>query len=96
MSQEDSGNPYEDTHPEGRWVRVFKEGVEDRELVWHRDVQDRVVTVLKSERWAYQLDDSLPIVMTAGDTFTIPKMVWHRIIRGSGDLEIEIFTGRQT
>lgn len=73
-------------------MRTFNHEVDDRELIWHRDLQDREITVISSDGWSYQLDDSLPILMKPGDKFMIPKMIWHRILKGRGDLVIRIFS----
>ena len=70
------------------FLREFKEGVDDEELIWHQDREDRIVTVLESNNWKLQLDDELPIAMEEGKCYNIPAYVYHRVIKGSGNLKI--------
>jgi quercetin dioxygenase-like cupin family protein len=79
-------NPYEDNND----IRTFSESVNDSELVWHRDTEDRIVTVLEGEGWQFQMDNELPMILEEGTTFFIPKMTYHRILKGKTDLRIRI------
>lgn len=72
-------NPYID---KGN-IRVFLRDVDDKELVWHRDREDRTVTVIDGVGWQFQFDDSLPVDVKPGDVIEIPKMKFHRIIKNS-------------
>jgi hypothetical protein len=69
---------------------VFKENVNDHELKWHFDKKDRKVKIVKSNGWQIQLEDKLPQFMNVGETLFIPKGVYHRVIKGQGDLVVEI------
>jgi quercetin dioxygenase-like cupin family protein len=73
-------------------IRTFSSRVEEEELVWHRDREDRVVKVLESSGWFLQLDNELPLELLAGDVHVIPKNVWHRVVRKKlcDDLRVEI------
>ena len=71
-------------------VRSFEEDLEDRELIWHRDEETRRVTVLSGDGWKLQLDNNRPILLEKGMTYTIPKMVYHRVIKGQYDLVLRI------
>lgn len=83
--------PFEESRmQDGRILRKFSESVDDEELVWHRDREDRVVEVMQSEGWFYQADNELPVLMESGTVINIPSCTWHRIIRGSGDLLVAI------
>lgn len=79
-------NPYTDE----KEFRTFSCNVDDNELVWHRDKTDRIVTVVEGEGWQYQADNDLPIELKEGDTFFIPAMTYHRILKGKSDLKIKI------
>jgi len=81
-----SGNPYED---EGT-LRTFYSSVKSDELVWHRDEQDRVVTVIEGQGWQFQFNGSLPIELTEGKKFVIPKDMYHRVIKGKTKLVLDI------
>ena len=73
-----------------KFRRVFTENVDTEELVWHRDREDRKVFVVSSNGWMLQMDNELPQVLQEGQTYFIPKMTYHRIFKGSGDLKIVI------
>ena len=82
--------PYKENKKGNLTERVFKENTDTHELVWHRDKQDREVTVLESDGWMFQMDNELPIVLNEGDVIQIPKNTYHRIMRGNGNLKITI------
>jgi len=82
--------PYKEVTENNVIVRTFSKDVESEELVWHRDRKDRVVKITKSEGWKFQYDDDIPFELNSGDTIIIPKETFHRILKGSGDLVIEI------
>lgn len=79
-------NPYVD---EGN-LRYFSKDVDDKELVWHRDRSDRLVTVLEGSGWLFQRDDELPFALYPGDKFFIEAYEYHRILKGNTDLKIKI------
>ncbi len=68
-------------------VRTFSEKVDSGELMWHRDREDRTVTVIGETDWLFQMDDCLPVKL---DEVFIPAGVYHRIIKGSGDLTVRV------
>ena len=72
------------------FLRGFKENVDDSELIWHLDREDRVVIPLKSSGWKLQMDNELPKPLVEGREYFIPKMTYHRVIKGTGDLEIKL------
>ena len=78
--------PYQDDDS----VRTFDSSVNSSELVWHRDREDRIVTVLEGNGWSFQYDDSLPFELKQGDQFFIEKMTYHRLIKGSTNLKVLI------
>lgn len=73
-------------------VRTFAPDVDDEELVWHRDSEDRTVHVLEGMGWFFQRDGDLPIPMRPGDVFEIEKKTWHRVVKkkGAGSLVVEV------
>jgi quercetin dioxygenase-like cupin family protein len=90
--EDNGGNmkPYKENKKGNLTERVFKENTDTHELVWHRDKQDREVTVLESDGWMFQMDNELPIVLNEGDVIQIPKNTYHRIMCGNGNLKITI------
>jgi hypothetical protein len=75
---------------DGRIIRTFLPEVESNELKWHQDLNDRKITVIESGGWSFQMEDDLPNKLFMGEQFYIPKLVWHRVIKGEGRLIIEI------
>lgn len=71
-------------------IRTFDENVDDEELKWHRDREDRLVEILESNDWYLQMDDELPTKLIVGEKYFIPKGVYHRVIKGSGNLKVKI------
>lgn len=90
MAETSSGNPYTEVLFSDFKVRTFLESVEDEELVWHRDRKDRHVFVKESNDWKLQFDDELPVELEKGKTYFIEAMRYHRVIRGNGNLILEI------
>ena len=70
--------------------RTFSNLVESEELVWHRDREDRIVIPLNENDWMVQFDNELPKKLKVNEEFFIPKNTFHRVIKGSGDLMVEI------
>jgi len=71
-------------------VRTFNPDVEDDELKWHQDLKDRKVTILESNGWSFQMENELPNKLENAKQIFIPKFAWHRVLKGSGKLVVEI------
>lgn len=71
-------------------LRTFNAAISDQKLVWHRDHEDRTVKVVKGTNWQFQREDALPVFLIEGDVIKIKKEEWHRLIKGSSDLVLEI------
>jgi len=82
--------PYTETVYKDAKYRTFDQNIDELELVWHRDLEDRTVTVLEGNGWYFQLENELPVELTPGVTIFIPKMEYHRVIKGPSDLKIKI------
>lgn len=73
------------------WIRTFDPTVTDsEEYVWHQDTETRAITVLEGVGWKFQFDDEMPFDININDTFTVPKMVYHRLIPNDSFLKILI------
>ena len=83
--------PYTQTYDKGVIIRQFEDDIENEELVWHRDRRTREVTVLDGDNWKIQLDNKLPEELVKGKIYKIPKMEYHRIIKGTGQLVVKIW-----
>lgn len=80
--------PYKEITHEDYVIRIFYPDVDSDELKWHRDREDRKVTVLNDNDWFYQEDNKLPIPLK--DVIIIPKGLWHRVIKGTTELKVLI------
>ena len=69
-------------------VREFSAELNPEELMWHRDNEDRIVEPIGSTDWKLQLDNQLPILLK--NQIFIPRGMWHRAIKGTGNLKIKI------
>lgn len=91
-----SVKPYTDNvleqHGTGRkfMIRTFDANVLEEELIWHRDKSNRQIHVLGGNGWQLQFEDKLPEELTVGQDYYIPKMTYHRVIKGEKDLIIRI------
>ena len=75
---------------DNKFKRVFSSDVSEKELVWHRDKENRIVEVLEDSEWMFQMDNELPTPLKKGVKLEIPKETFHRVIKGSGGLKILI------
>jgi len=82
--------PYTEIQQHNTIIRTFSFDLNEEELVWHRDHNDRNVKVLTGEGWKVQMDNQLPKEIKRGDEFFIPKETYHRIIKGTTDLVVKI------
>ena len=80
--------PFQEQKEEKYIVRTFSESIDDMELVWHRDREDRIVKSLGKTDWMIQMDNELPRPLT--EMVYIPKNTYHRVIKGTGDLKVRI------
>jgi len=82
--------PYKDLEVEESVViRVFNQEIDPIELMWHRDNEDRIIESIGVTDWKVQLDNTLPVLIK-GQIF-IPRGVWHRAIKGTGNLKLKIY-----
>lgn len=86
-----SNKPYKQIQLESGTVqRTFKLDVDGSELTWHRDKEDRLVYLSEDTDWMFQFENSLPRYMNLDEVIYIPKNTYHRIIKGTEDLKVEI------
>ena len=81
-----SGNPYVD---DGN-IRTFDIERPAKDYIWHRDKEDRTIKCIEGEGWQLQIQDCLPFLLELDEEIHIPKMVYHRLIKGYNTLRIEI------
>ncbi len=82
--------PFEEKIVGNKKLRTFSPNVDDGELKWHRDREDRLVEVLEGEDWYLQMDDEFPKKLVVGEKYYIPEGVYHRVIKGNQELKVLI------
>lgn len=82
--------PFHQIEVDNKKIRTFSPDVDDYELKWHQDLTDRKVTIIESGGWSFQMEDELPNKLENAKQIFIPKLVWHRVIKGEGELIVEI------
>ena len=72
------------------FIRTFSTDVDEMDLIWHTDKENRFIKVLEGNGWQFQYDEELPFEMTDGLGFPVMKGQIHRVIKGVGPLKIEL------
>ena len=72
------------------FIRTFPADVDEMDLIWHADKENRIITVLEGNGWKFQFDEELPIEMAEGKSISILKGRIHRVIKGNGPLIIKL------
>lgn len=81
--------PYKETKiSDNTFIREFNQETDSGEFMWHRDHEDRIIESIYPTDWLIQIDDELPKKIE-GEVF-IPMGVYHRLIKGTGDLKINL------
>jgi hypothetical protein len=82
-------DPYIETKlNDNQFLRTFSTQMDDTELKWHQDWEDREVEFVNRNDWMVQIDNELPR-KCEGSLF-IKANVWHRLIKGSSELVVKI------
>ncbi len=80
--------PFQETKlSDNEFIRVFDQETDSGDFMWHRDREDRVVESIGETDWMIQIDNELPKVISK---VFIPMGVYHRVIKGTGDLVIKL------
>lgn len=80
--------PFNQINCGDKLIRKFTPNLDDDDLKWHYDLEDRTIIPIGVNDWMFQRDNNLPekidkkIFIKAGE--------WHRVIKGSTDLVLEI------
>jgi hypothetical protein len=79
--------PFQETKlGDNEFIRVFEQNTDSGDFTWHRDHEDRIIESIGETDWMIQLDNELPKVIN--EKIFIPMGVYHRVIKGSGNLKI--------
>jgi hypothetical protein len=49
-----------------------------------------LVEVIDGDNWGLQFDNELPIKLVKGESYIIPEGLYHRVIKGDGELKVKI------
>ena len=79
--------PFVESIENGETFRIFESNTNELDLTWHRDNEDRIVESIGETNWKIQFDNELPKKL---EKIFIPKGVYHRLIKGDGDLKLKI------
>lgn len=82
--------PYRELYSKRYKVRAFDSKTLNEELMWHKDEKHRYVKIIKSNGWSIQFENSLPTKLIEDLSYFIEAEEWHRLIKGRGELVIEI------
>ena len=81
--------PFQETKlSDNEFIRVFKQDTDSGEYSWHRDRENRIIESIGETDWMVKIDNELP-KQIRGELF-IPMGVYHRVIKGTGDLKIKL------
>jgi len=86
---DENKKPYTDIEVTDKYIiREFNENIDPIELMWHRDNENRIVEIIGKTDWKIQLDNQLPT--SINESISIPKHMYHRLIKGTGNLKLKI------
>lgn len=71
-------------------IRNFDPKAEDHLYKWHRDLENREITALNENDWKFQFDNEIPQKLEINNIIKIKKGEYHRLIKGSTPLSLEI------
>jgi hypothetical protein len=81
--------PFQETKLENNvFIREFRNDTDSGEFMWHRDREDRIIESIGKTDWLIQIDNELP--KEINEKVFIPMGVYHRLIKGTGDLKIKL------
>jgi hypothetical protein len=82
--------PYQEIKFNKIYERTFSCNLSQDDLKWHQDEEDRFIWLIEGDNWHLQLDNCVPQKIEKGKKYFIPKMHWHRLIKGNSDLKIKL------
>lgn len=71
-------------------IRNFDSTADDHLYKWHRDPEDREITVLNENDWKFQFDNEIPQKLEINNIIKIKMGEYHRLIKGTTPLLLKI------
>lgn len=81
--------PYSETKEKNYVIRTFSQNLDEDELKWHRDRENRLVIPMHETDWLFQRENHLPEPIVG--KILIKEGEWHRVLKGTGDLTVKVF-----
>ena len=76
---------------ESTFIRTFDpQQIEDHQLKWHWDEEDRRIEVLHETDWKIQFDNKIPEKLSPTIIHHIKAGAYHRLIKGTEKLSLKI------
>jgi hypothetical protein len=63
---------------EDKYERRFSKDLDETEMKWHFDEEDRDFEIIESDGWMFQRDNSMPEEMKPGMIFKVRAGEYHR------------------
>ena len=82
--------PFSELIKEGYYFRTFDSNINEQELKWHWDNEDRIVVCEHDTDWLFQRDNELPHPIEKDTLIYITEGEYHRIIKGTGNLTLKV------
>jgi len=81
--------PFNEIHlEEESYIREFNSDLNESDLKWHWDNEDRIISSIENTDWRFQFDNKLP--QTIEGEIYIKRGEWHRLIKGTDDLRLNV------
>lgn len=80
--------PFQQEEHAGYIIRKFSSDINENELKWHFDGEDRTIIPMNENDWSFQFDNELPTFINK--KIFIPEGRYHRVIKGNTDLILKI------
>ena len=82
--------PFKEVIKDSYNYRTFDSAINENELKWHFDREDRIVVCEHDTDWFIQMDNRLPELIVKNKEYFIQRGEYHRIIKGTGDLTVRV------
>jgi hypothetical protein len=90
MGKQNNDLPFYEKKINNFYERVFSKNLNEMELKWHFDNENRMVVCEHDTNWLFQMDNELPSKIVRNVPIFIPEGSYHRIIKGDGDLAVKV------
>jgi len=75
-------HPYNDTKLTHKlFFREFSKKVDQGDLVWHKDKNNRNIRVVDGSGWYIQFENHIPRKLRVGESINIKAKTYHRILK---------------